>query len=79
MSNYSDIPNSCRVDFFRESGKWYATESIIFNNEYYKTVSVNEAFAAALRTWVGGRYSGMTAVCLEPYHEHSHPVSIKEW
>ncbi len=26
--NYSDDPSSVRVDFFKPSGKWYATEAV---------------------------------------------------
>ena len=42
MSNYSDNPNSCRVDSRERPDA----------------------------------YQGMTAVCLHPYHELEHPITL---
>ena len=77
MSNYSNSPYDCRVDFFKPSGKWYATESITFTSDEYDMPLIHDAFHSALMRCIGGYYYGMTAVCLEPYHRHSHPLSIK--
>jgi len=76
MSNYTENPNSCRVDFFRPNGKWYATEAVIFRGEDYAKGSVHLALRHALHDSVVSRYQEMTTVCLEPYHQHSHPVSL---
>jgi len=65
-----------RVGFFRESGKWYSTEAVSMEG-HYKIQGPKEALAAALQKHLNGRHSGMTAVCLEPYHEFSYPVIVK--
>jgi hypothetical protein len=38
MSHYSDNEGAVRVDFFRESGKWIATESIDMTGFYFGRV-----------------------------------------
>lgn len=76
MSNYSNDPAMVRVDFFRETGKWYDTEAIKWTGKYKNSVIHNE-FKKSLRDHLKGRYSDMDAICLEPYHEHSHPIQIK--
>lgn len=76
MSNYSDNPNSCRVDFFKPSGKWYATEAIVIPNSLYHQHPVG-AVTNAIELQIGKRMSGMTAVCLHPYVENPFPVMIK--
>lgn len=65
--------NMVRVDFFKPSGKWYCTEEVAFIQ--YDGL-IHEAFRRSLNASVGGRLKGMTAVCLEPYHEYSHPISL---
>ena len=85
MGNYSDKGNSVRVDFFKESGKWYLTEAVLWHT--YKGsgedgMLIHTAFAEALRTHLIQpdfklRLNGMTAICLEPYHEHAHPITFK--
>lgn len=77
MSNYTDNVNSCRVDFFKPSGKWYCTEAVIFPDSTYKQHPVN-GFKHALDEHFGSstRLQGMTAVCLHPYNENSFPVSV---
>ena len=69
-----------RVDFFRPSGKWYATEAVHWTGEYREGV-IRDEFAKSLRdhfaTTNPKRLSEMDAVCLEPYHMHSHPIMIK--
>ena len=77
MSHYCKEPNNCRVDFWKESGKWYEDEEIVFRNEDYHGC-IFKAFKNALsdHAHVAKSYIGMRATCLEPYHEHSHPISI---
>jgi len=67
-----------RVDFFKESGKWYATEQMEWRN-YNAQFQIHDAFLWGLISQFNGRYSGMTAICLDPYHEHAHPVLIHNW
>ncbi len=77
---YCDNPTYVRVDFFRNKGKWYATESVQWLS--YDKSLIHDAFKEALRNHfkdTPDRLSGMTAVCLEPYHQHSHPIMVKEW
>lgn len=78
MSNYSELSNSCRVDFFKESGKWYTTEAIIFP-EHTWDMSPSDALKTALREQLGTRLADMRAVCLEPYVKYSFPVCIDKW
>lgn len=73
---YSTEEDMVRVDFFKESGKWYTTEAIKWTGGY-RDCCIIDAFSASLRNALGGRLSDMDAVCLEPYHEHSHPLKIK--
>lgn len=78
MSNYSDDEATCRVDFFKESGKWYTKEAVQFPGVTY-TMSPADALAYALKTHfdTNPRYLGMTAVCLQPYVANSFPVMIQ--
>ena len=78
MSHYSDDPAMVRVDFFKESGKWYTTEAVKWTGGY-KDCLIHDAFAQSLRDHFAEkrRLSDMRAICLEPYHEHSHPISLK--
>lgn len=78
MSNYSDSPNNCRVDFFKPSGKWYCTETVVFFDNNYKDHPIS-AFKAALKHHFKDqtRLSDMTAVCLEPYSENAFPLMVK--
>jgi len=79
---YSEDPTMVRVDFFKESGKWYTTEAVKWTGEWSsKGQSVHEAFRKSLRDHFKSnhlRLSEMAAVCLEPYHENSHPICIKK-
>lgn len=78
MSNYSDKPNNCRVDFFKEGGKWYTTEAIMFDNDLYDR-DPKVALCSALKRQIGNRLNDMDAVCLDPYVEHSFPVKVRDW
>lgn len=66
-----------RVDFFKESGKWYETESIEWKSYDAVDKTLNELFREYLVDQIGDRYSGMFAVCLKPYHQHSFPLMIR--
>lgn len=78
---YSEDDSMVRVDFFKTSGKWYTREAVKWTGGY-KDVWIFDAFKQSLRDHFKdspGRLEGMTAVCLEPYHEHSHPLMLKDW
>jgi hypothetical protein len=75
-----------RVDFFKSSGKWYTTEAVKWTGEYDKGL-IHREFARSLRDHLSKdfpavgdvgtpRLSGMLAVCLEPYHQHTHPIML---
>lgn len=81
MTNFSTDSAMCRVDFFKPGGKWYTTEAVDWNNEYFAT-DVHAAFLRILCKKLGNpetginRLTGMTAVCLEPYCKLSHPLMV---
>ncbi len=81
MSNYSIDPASVRVDFFKKTGKWYATEAItwVVLGTWEKPDFIFKEFKLSLREYLGDKYQSMTAVCLEPYHPHTHPLLIRDW
>lgn len=74
--HYSPNPTHCRVDFFKDTGKWYDTVVLTMGSteEEYNAYLPTE-FARQLALQYPNNYKGMTAVCLEPYSSHSHPVS----
>jgi hypothetical protein len=75
---YSNEESSVRVDFFKEYGKWYTTEAIIWTGSYSDGL-IHDEFRKSLSDHFNGskRLTGMWAVCLEPYHVNSHPLMIK--
>jgi hypothetical protein len=78
MSGYSTNPAMCRVDVWKLSGKWYETIAVEFK-DYNE--QIHEAFedtvVRALKQPDGYmRLGGMHATCLEPYHQHAHPISM---
>lgn len=73
MSNYTDIPESVRVDFFKPSGKWYTTKAMIWKGDWSEGC-IHDSFRQTLKEGLGGGLQGMTAVCLHPYHKHEHPL-----
>jgi len=82
--HYSDNPAMVRVDFFKDSGKWYTTEEMKWDR--YRTnekdgsyEDIVETFKRCLREQFKGHYQGMIAICLEPYHEHAHPLMVRRW
>lgn len=79
--NYSTKPHSVRVDFFKPSGKWYTTEAVLFPWWSAEDGSIHEVVEAALEKhlreeagWL--RLEGMIAVCIDPHHEHAHPIMM---
>lgn len=77
---YSERSDAVRVDFFRETGKWYCTESVVMDGRFEGGVLSNIFHAALLKHLTksdGIRLLGMWAVCLDPYHEHSLPLMVR--
>ena len=75
---YTDDERMVRVDFFKESGKWYCTEAVKWTGEYHSNSLMHDEFKKSLRDHLKGeRLNDMVAVCLEPYHIHSHPIMMK--
>ena len=75
MSNFTTRTDLCRVDFFKEHGKWYATEELSFAGLYNKLTV--EAVKIALQAQFPHNYRGMWAVVLDPYVVNSFPVMVK--
>lgn len=73
MGNFSTDESSVRVDLFKPSGKW--VETIAIKGANYRGCIHKSVKEATLKV-TNGRYIGCTAVCLEPYHELSHPISF---
>lgn len=79
MSHYSNNPAMVRVDFFKESGKWYTTEQMEMLGGWDKETLVHDVFIKALGRAFPEHYHEFTAVCLEPYHENAYPLMVKDW
>lgn len=78
MSHYSEHEDSVRVDFFNEYGKWKYTEAVRWTGEFH-TGLIHDEFIKSLKEHLGAskpRLRGLRAICLEPYHAHSHPISV---
>ena len=78
---YSEDDAMVRVDFFKESGKWYTTEAVKWTGKFQDCL-IHDAFKESLKNHFQKgenplRLSEMDAICLEPYHIHAHPICIK--
>lgn len=81
---YSDDDTMVRVDFFKPSGKWYCTEAVKWTGYYFAKDSglIHKEFAKSLKDHFQdnpNRLSEMMAICLNPYHEFAHPISLTNW
>ena len=76
MTNYSNNPGSVRVDFFKESGKWYMTEAVDMSEFWDFGNTPHDAVTAALEA-KGRNLKHFTRVVLEPYHKSAYPVMLK--
>ncbi len=74
MTNFSVNPHDVRVDVFRssQSGKWYQTVTLDMSKVYWET-DLRVSLSRLWREQYGNMNAGMWAVCLDPYHQHSHP------
>ncbi len=82
--HYSNNPGHVRIDFFttfedNRPGlrKWYMTETLDMG-PFYNYPLIHDGFRAALgKHFVEGwRGREMEVICLEPFHEHAHPISL---
>lgn len=73
MSNYSENEGSVRMSLFKPSGKWYS-DSAVDMSAHYNTSCIHTAVSLA---WNRPLEPGWILICLEPYHQHSHPVMLK--
>lgn len=77
---YSNDVTMVRVDFFKNSGKWYTTEAV--KMEAWDEPIVHDVLKEAINDTFylpeegRLRYGGMIAVCLEPYHKNAHPLML---
>jgi len=81
MTHYSEDPSNVRVDIFRPSGKWYTTIELKWDRYFADEDGTHEyivdTFIRLCREkGLDTQFEGMIAVCLEPYHEHAHPLMI---
>lgn len=89
-----EINNKAYVEFhfFQKSGKWYASEWLEWKGIWRGSAElITVSIAKTLRhnLLIRGeqtyRYTEFNFVCIEPYHEHSHPImgdvlkAIEEW
>lgn len=79
MSNYSNYPQDCRVDFFKPSGEWESTSQVRFRQEDWKKTHMKIALENALEdSGLLDMLIDFNVICLFPYHEHSHPIWIEK-
>lgn len=64
-----------RVDQFKPRGKWYQTLEVDMS-KHYRASSIHEALKDCLLR-DGHSLEDWIYVCLEPYHEYSHPIMLK--
>jgi len=77
MSNFSADEQSCRVDIWKASGKWYDTINLIWDEGWADGGRIHSTFRNLMEDQYPGKWLGMHATCLEPFHKYSHPISIK--
>jgi hypothetical protein len=72
---FSPIDAMVRVDRFKHTGKWYDTFAIDMS-EHYRSPDLGRALYELIKA-KGVSMDGYIFVCLEPYHERSHPMLLK--
>lgn len=76
---YTEDPAMVRVDFFKESGKYYTTEAVKWTGEWEaKKQDIHSAFKQSLCDHLGTRLKEMDAVCLHPYHQNKFPLCVRK-
>lgn len=80
---FSIDPSMVRVDFFKESGKWYTTEAVkwldwgaLTNSPPIQDIFLGSLIKHLKQSDGHMRLAGMKAVCLEPYHRNAFPLMM---
>ena len=83
---YSNNPAIVRVDFFKDTGKWYQTHEMKWlryttsiANSILLTELIHETMLRSLAVAFPEHYHDMIAVILDPYHEHGIPIMMHNW
>lgn len=74
---FHENPAMVRVDYFRESGKWYMTEALNMDGLFDSSVIGPQAAVKEALVRAGRSDIGMIAVVLEPYCRLSYPVMVR--
>ena len=79
---FSTNDRMVRVDFFKESRKWYTTEEMECDRYHSKVEGelelIHDTFKRCLDKAFGrNSFEGMMAVCLEPDHECAYPLMVR--
>jgi len=79
---YTTDEEMVRVDIFRDNFKWYATVAMYWDrytseNPITGYENIYDTFKRCMSEQFREEYQGMIAVCLKPYHKHSHPLMIR--
>lgn len=73
---YIEDDRYVRVDLWKPSGKWKYTIALRWDHYLGRGVLLHDLFHNAMQEQFPDRFVGLRATCLEPYHEHSYPISI---
>ncbi len=77
---YTTDSNKVRIDVWKESGKWYTTAQLDWDNYGNSWTKgdelIHETFKRCLAEQFKGVFKNMRVTCLEPNHVNSHPISI---
>ena len=77
MTHFSNDEADCRVDIFKPNGKWYTTTTINMSHNY-NSPDLKQSIKDLLLLQKWDTDNGWIFVCLEPYHQHAHPIMLKE-
>jgi hypothetical protein len=81
MSDYGFClnPEMVRIDLFKENGKWYTTLELKWDR-YFTVKSDTELIEDTFKRCINEQYPNYKnyyVVCLNPYHEYSHPLMTR--
>ena len=69
-------PKMVLVHLFKPSGKWSDTVELSWDNSKVSNY-ILDAFNELMVQQYPESHLGLTAVCIDPHHEHAHPLSIQ--
>ena len=76
MTYFSNNPGMVRVDRFKPRGKWYDTFAVDMSR-FWKAPLIHDAVEQAITEAGYAVTPDWIYVCLDPYHQHSHPIMLK--